>query len=193
MDMIAGSFLSPSNDSWAILSNLREVSCLNTAVVSPSSSIALPKFLTQNTMAASEGTASISSWRSMNCPASTAGAFPLESEYSEATATAIPPTRITATAIRISLLTVFVSPLTMRLNCGAEIPILFASSFCVIWLPLHKSEIRCPGVPGNKAIVCASFVVFHIIQQNCKNVTRTLSNEQKLQLSQDYGFLYFFV
>ena len=33
----------------------------------------------------------------------------------------------------------------------AETPIFSASSFCVIWFPLHKSEIRCPGVPG-KAI-----------------------------------------
>ena len=53
--------------------------------------------------------------------------------------------------MRISLLTVLVSPLTMRLNWEAETPIFSASSFCVIWFPLHKSEIRCPGVPG-KAI-----------------------------------------
>src|SRR5699024_12462087 len=53
--------------------------------------------------------------------------------------------------MRISLLTVLVSPLTMRLNWEAETPIFSASSFCVMWFPLHKSEIRCPGVPG-KAI-----------------------------------------
>ena len=53
--------------------------------------------------------------------------------------------------MRISLLTVLVSPLTMQLNWEAETPIFSASSFCVIWFPLHKSEIRCPGVPS-KAI-----------------------------------------
>ena len=101
MEMMAGSLFSPSKDSLAILSNFPEVSCLNTAVVSPNSSNALPKFLTQKTMAASEGTASIRAWRSMNWPASTTGAFPLESEYNEATATAIPAIRMTATAQRI--------------------------------------------------------------------------------------------
>ena len=58
---------------------------------------------------------------------------------------------IYTTPMRISLLTVLVSPLTMRLNWEAETPIFSASSFCVMWFPLHKSEIRCPGVPG-KAI-----------------------------------------
>jgi hypothetical protein len=57
--------------------------------------------------------------------------------------------------MRISLLTVLVSPLTIRLNWEAETPIFSASSFCVMWLPLHKSEIRCPGVPG-KAIIRTS-------------------------------------
>lgn len=51
----------------------------------------------------------------------------------------------------LSLLTVFVSPLTIRLNWEGEIPIFFASSFCGICRPLQRSEIRCPGVPG-KAI-----------------------------------------
>src|SRR5699024_12161710 len=39
----------------------------------------------------------------------------------------------------------------LRLNWEAETPMFSASSFCVMWFPLHKSEIRCPGVPG-KAI-----------------------------------------
>lgn len=37
--------------------------------------------------------------------------------------------------MRISLLTVLVSPLTMRLNWEAETPIFYASSFCVMWFP----------------------------------------------------------
>nr|WP_316624748.1 hypothetical protein [uncultured Ruminococcus sp.] len=37
---------------------------------------------------------------------------------------------------------VFVSPLTMRLICGAEIPILLASSFCEMRCPLHRSAIH---------------------------------------------------
>ena len=32
----------------------------------------------------------------------------------------------------------------MRLNWEADTPIFFASCFCVMWFPLHKSEIRCP-------------------------------------------------
>ena len=37
---------------------------------------------------------------------------------------------------------VFVSPLTIRLSCGAEMPILLASSFCEMCLPLHRSPIH---------------------------------------------------
>ena len=37
---------------------------------------------------------------------------------------------------------VFVSPLTMRLSCGADTPILFANSFCEMCLPLHRSPIH---------------------------------------------------
>ena len=59
--MMAGLFFKLSKDSFAILSNFLEVSSLNTATVSDKYSKALPKFLTQNTIAASEGMADMSS------------------------------------------------------------------------------------------------------------------------------------
>ena len=64
---------------------------------------------------------------------------------------------IVCSVIYGSLLTVFVSPLTMRLNWEADTPIFSASSFCLILFPLHKSEILCPGVP-DKAIARTSSV-----------------------------------
>ena len=93
--------------------------------------------------------------------------------------------------MRISLLTVLVSPLTMRLNWEAETPIFSASSFCVMWFPLHKSEIRCPGVPG-KAIDTHLLRILPLYRMIAKCNFQSV-NFIKMQFSQYSGNCIFFV
>ena len=85
----------------AILSNFVEPNSPNTASESPRISQARPKFLKQNTMAASEGTALRSLWLSRKRVSSMASGLLPVPEYSFLTAKVIPPMRITAVATSV--------------------------------------------------------------------------------------------
>ena len=117
IDKMAGSFFRPSKDSVVSLSNLRDVNWRKMAVVSPRSSIALEKFLTQKTIAASEGMASIRACCSMNCPVSTVFFSLPFPEYKEKMATAIPPARMTLRAIRRYSVFLLIAPRTCKRCC----------------------------------------------------------------------------
>ena len=82
--------------------------------------------------------------------------------------------------MRISLLTVLVSPLTMRLNWEAETPIFSASSFCVMWFPLHKkAEKRKAEVDALFAKMYEDWSAGRITEYNFNMLSEKYQGEQR--------------
>jgi len=107
--MMAGDFFRLPDRKDVILSNLFDASSPNTAKESPRISLARPKFLKQKMMAASDGTALTSLCVSRKRESAAFPASFLESEYNFMTAKVIPPIRITAVAISMVSVFLFIS------------------------------------------------------------------------------------